>query len=149
MPLYLPSTRDVDQKWYDKFDKSRMIAEVARPVRERIAEDIEDEDEAQKVLNDYLKPVRFTFGVCPRCNGRGGYVDPQIDGNGLSNEDLADADFRSDYFAGAYDVICDTCEGANVVPVTDDESVKNALNDLLQEAEDFEAERAAERRMGC
>jgi hypothetical protein len=142
-----------DKKWYDKLDPSRMIAEVARRVRERIFEDIMDEymdvDKANQVYDRYLKPVRFTFAVCPRCEGRGGYVDPQIDGNGLTSEDLSDDDFRSAYFAGAYDITCAECDGANVVPVTDDKVILEAFNGLLQDDAKYEAYRAAERRFGC
>lgn len=64
-------------------------------------------------------PIRFE--VCSGCGGHGKHVNRNIDGNGLSREDFdEDPDFREDYFAGVYDVTCDTCGGRRVVPVIDE-----------------------------
>jgi predicted methyltransferase len=57
--------------------------------------------------------------VCPTCEGRGTHVNPNIDGNGLSAEDMEDEDFRETYMRGGYDVTCATCGGRNVVIVPD------------------------------
>jgi len=55
--------------------------------------------------------------VCPDCDGHGKYVNPAIDGGGIGAEDFAnDPDFERDYFEGCYDVVCERCHGANVVP---------------------------------
>lgn len=54
--------------------------------------------------------------VCPSCEGEGRYVNPAIDSQGLTVEDLADDEFREDYFAGAYDLQCSECHGDRVVP---------------------------------
>lgn len=63
-------------------------------------------------------PARFT--LCDRCQGSGSHVNPSIDGHGLSAEDFAeDPDFAESYFAGDYDVRCETCMGARVVAVPD------------------------------
>lgn len=61
------------------------------------------------------------FEVCPRCEGRGTHVNPNVDGNGLSAEDFDEAgpEFREDYMAGVYDVPCDECGGQRVVAVPD------------------------------
>lgn len=54
--------------------------------------------------------------VCPRCEGEGTHTNPAIDGNGLTAEDFyEDEDFAADYMNGKYDVLCETCRGANVV----------------------------------
>lgn len=59
--------------------------------------------------------------VCPRCEGHGTHVNPNIDGNGLSAEDFDEAgpEFREDYLGGVYDVACEECRGARVVVVPD------------------------------
>lgn len=60
------------------------------------------------------------FQVCSRCSGAGSHVNPSIDGNGLSREDFdQDPDFEESYFRGDYDVRCETCKGARVVPIPD------------------------------
>lgn len=55
--------------------------------------------------------------VCPICEGKGSYVNPSIDSQGLSAEDFDEAgdEFREDYFKGVYDKRCECCEGSNVV----------------------------------
>ena len=64
--------------------------------------------------------------VCGRCDGEGTHVNPAIDGNGISSEQMdewssPDWDFREEYMRGTYDVRCEECKGANVVPVVDEE----------------------------
>jgi hypothetical protein len=67
---------------------------------------------------EYALPAKFE--VCSRCSGTGSHVNPSIDGNGLSREDFdQDPDFEEAYFRGDYDVRCETCKGARVVPVPD------------------------------
>ena len=90
--------------------------------------------------------------VCPRCNGQGTHVNSAIDGNGLTYENFNDnPDFYSAYFKGRYDVICNTCNGQNVVDVLNEdectpEQIKahfEYLEDLRQEESGNEAERRA------
>ena len=43
--------------------------------------------------------------ICPTCDGRGAYVNPNIDRNGLSGDDFSqDLDFAEDYFAGRFNI---------------------------------------------
>jgi hypothetical protein len=58
------------------------------------------------------------FAVCPRCEGRGTHVNPAVDGNGLTAEDIDEQgpDFLEDYLGGVYDVQCEECGGQRVVP---------------------------------
>lgn len=58
------------------------------------------------------------FTVCPRCEGRGSHVNPAIDGQGITAEEMDDLgeDFRDDYVSGVYDVACEECHGLRVVP---------------------------------
>ena len=88
------------------------------------------------------------FEVCPRCEGEGTHVNPNIDGNGLSREDFEeDPDFEEAYFAGHYDVTCEECKGLRVVPVVDEEKTNPKLLKLWQDEQQMQAEIRAEDRM--
>jgi hypothetical protein len=58
------------------------------------------------------------YAVCPRCEGRGSHVNPAVDGNGITAEEMDELgeDFREDYLSGVYDVRCEECGGNRVVP---------------------------------
>jgi hypothetical protein len=58
------------------------------------------------------------WAVCPTCRGNGAFVNPAIDENGITEEDLDqfDEDFLENYMSGMYDVKCSECEGYRVVP---------------------------------
>jgi len=59
------------------------------------------------------------YVACPTCRGSGTHVNPAVDGNGLTAEDIDELggdDFMEDYLGGVYDVICDECRGLRVVP---------------------------------
>lgn len=60
---------------------------------------------------------RPKFEVCPICQGEGKYVNPSIDSQGLSQEQMDELgdEFREDYLRGAYDVRCKCCNGDRVV----------------------------------
>ncbi len=50
--------------------------------------------------------------ICATCRGDGTTVNPNIDANGLSAEDMRDdPDFFEDYMGGVYDVACGACNG--------------------------------------
>lgn len=57
------------------------------------------------------------YVVCPRCEGEGTHVNPDVDGNGLTSSDLEELgpDFLDDYLGGMYDVTCRRCNGKRVV----------------------------------
>lgn len=62
--------------------------------------------------------------VCSRCEGEGKHVNPAVDGHGITAEEWErdwDDESRAAYFAGAYDVTCEECEGRRVVDVPDPE----------------------------
>ena len=100
-------------------------------------------------------PVKYE--VCGTCDGRGSHVNPSIDCNGLTSDDFYDdPDFESDYFSGRYDVTCYECGGKRVTPVVDKSRLDDRQKEVLHEIEEnaryeaeYEAEVAAERRMGC
>jgi len=94
-------------------------------------------------------PYPAKWEICGGCNGNGHYVNPSIDGNGLSDEMQSDPDFMEDYYAGSYDVTCESCCGSGKIFVPATEEGERAVNAMLRAAAYSRAEQAAERRMGC
>jgi hypothetical protein len=104
-------------------------------------------------------PIRME--VCEDCRGHGTRVNPAIDGNGLSADDFAeDPDFAEDYWAGRYDITCETCKGLRVVPEVDREKADPEDLALFDACEEVRIENAryyresylesqAERRFGA
>lgn len=97
-------------------------------------------------------PIKFPakYEVCCRCDGHGKYVNPNIDGNGLTREDFdADPDFRENYFSGMYDVTCDVCNGQRVTLEFDEDraTARQKAKYAMVEKQEEEAYRedAAER----
>lgn len=93
-------------------------------------------------------PAKFV--VCGRCDGKGAHVNPSIDGNGLTREDFdEDPDFAESYFAGDYDVTCDTCHGERVVAEVEPERFtrrQRILWEAHQKAEqEYQRDYASER----
>lgn len=111
------------------------------------------DDEGEET--EHLLP--FKYEVCGTCTGRGKHVNPSIDCDGISQEDFdRDPDFKDEYFSGMYDVSCVECSGLRVVPQVDEEAcspeqalVVATLHEQLEEDWANDAERDAERRMGC
>ncbi len=74
-------------------------------------------------------PTRGRWIVCTVCEGEGTTVNPDIDSNGLTHEDLEDDDFRENYMSGAFDITCKACNGKRVI-------LPERLEELRQHAED-------------
>lgn len=126
--------RETNQQWYSRFDEKRMVLVVN--------EDSEDEFE-----------VPAKYEVCGTCDGKGHHVNPSIDSNGLSAEDFdEDPDFREDYFEGRYDVACNECGGARVVPAMDEDRTTKEEREKVEEEIDanyrHQQEMWYERKMG-
>lgn len=85
---------------------------------------------ASKSFNDIWEELILPAKrvVCPVCDGVGTHVDPAIDGDGLTAEDLEDDSFRENYMSGAYDVPCDYCRGNKVVEEIDEEACRTRLS---------------------
>lgn len=66
-----------------------------------------------------LLPVKKE--VCSRCRGEGKHVNPNIDGNGITADEMEELgdEFRENYMSGLYDVPCEECKGERVVDVVD------------------------------
>jgi hypothetical protein len=98
---------------------------------------------------------------CPTCRGTGSHVNPSIDCGGISSEQFdRDPDFEDAYFSGAYDVTCYGCNGRKQQPEVHVEALcaedraayetwSKWQDELAEEEWAYEAERAAEIRMGC
>jgi predicted methyltransferase len=92
--------------------------------------------------------------VCPACDGKGYYVNPNIDGNGISPLEFdEDPEFKENYLSGLYDVRCETCQGENVIQIVDMDKLTPKMRENLQRNWQQEAahrrECEAERRMGA
>jgi hypothetical protein len=93
--------------------------------------------------------------VCWRCRGEGTHVNENIDGNGITSEEMDELgdDFLEDYLGGKYDVTCYECDGQNVVDVVDEDRCTPELlavyRRYVEDEADYRAECAAERRMGA
>ncbi len=104
--------------------------------------------------NDCEKKLPTTWAVCDVCNGAGTHVNPSIDCNGLSSEDFDnDPEFAEDYMSGAYDQICNKCQGRTTVCAVNWDAMSEADQKAYQEqgAEEasYRAMERAERRMGA
>jgi len=95
-------------------------------------------------------PIPVDMIVCPTCDGRGTYVNPNIDRQGLSYEDFdTNPGFRESYWNGEYDIRCEHCQGANVIPHPTEQKHRDLVEELLEDRAYAYAEQDAERRMGA
>lgn len=69
--------------------------------------------------DDEGEPLKWpaAWAICPRCHGDGTHVNPNIDGNGITAEEMHELgeDFRDDYMAGVFNVACHECGGAGKI----------------------------------
>ena len=94
--------------------------------------------------------VSVSYQVCSLCEGHGTHVNPSIDCNGLTEDDMHDYEFMEDYRAGVYDVKCEQCNGRNVEPVIEfPKEIDKWLADRHAEDEADYAEMRAELAFGC
>jgi RecJ-like exonuclease len=103
---------------------------------------------------EHTLPSRFE--VCGLCEGRGtSCAHVECDGGGFTSSEWAEQDeeFREDYLAGRYDRPCPSCKGLRVVSVIDEDRCDAGLLAAYREEQEdeaaYQAECAAERRMGC
>lgn len=93
--------------------------------------------------------------VCHHCGGEGTTVNPSIDDNGITGQEMEEMgdDFRESYMAGDYDVSCPGCNGNRVLDILDWEmlspKLQAAAQEYINEERASEAEAAAERRWGA
>ena len=99
--------------------------------------------------------VDAVYEICTGCGGRGKYVNPGIDSNGITSYEMAELglEFEEDYLSGRYDVTCKGCDGKRVmlVPIWDQVS-DEIMEEIDKQAESdayHDAISAAEMRMGA
>ena len=81
------------------------------------------------------RKISIHYVVCPVCDGRGSYVNPNIDRHGLTREDFdEDPDFAEDYMSGRFDIVCALCHGSNVIPEASKETEREELAAALDKA---------------
>ena len=105
-------------------------------------------------IDDTDATLAMKYDVCDVCEGRGSVVNPNIDRDGLTAADFdEDPDFLDGYMSGRYDVPCGYCAGLRVTPVVNEEASDAASVDIyydrLRADDDYYAECASERMMGC
>jgi hypothetical protein len=111
---------------------------------------------AQNYLADHpdVRRIPTIKAICPSCGGEGRYVNPSIDSNGITADEMYELgdDFRDDYMSGVYDVECQECHGANVVDCLDETApirMQYSWADWERSVYEMRCERDAERRMGA
>tara|TARA_B100000949_G_scaffold137679_1_gene121085 strand:+ start:1061 stop:1519 length:459 start_codon:yes stop_codon:yes gene_type:complete len=146
----------------DYYNSSRWWEEVS-PDRRKVTlrfdypemDDSLSEEEVEEILEN--KPwYHIKWIVCSICDGRGEYVNPSIDSNGLSREDFdEDPEFRQDYFSGVYNMTCELCQGRAVQPEFDEDytigakELMKARDNFLNMLHEWDAEEYMERSMGA
>jgi hypothetical protein len=99
-----------------------------------------------------LRIISAIAHVCDQCRGRGSIVNPSIDSHGISSQEFnEDPDFKKAYFAGTFDITCPSCEGTRIElhPANENSVGAIALREANDEKRGYQAEIAAERRMGA
>lgn len=63
--------------------------------------------------------LEASWEICPICEGEGGYVNPSIDGHGISMSEWNELgeDFQQNYMSGTYDIQCGLCDGKGRVQI--------------------------------
>ena len=89
--------------------------------------------------------IPVTFTVCTTCDGKGSYVNPNIDRNGIDPQDFHDdPEFSADYRSGMFDLPCAHCEGLRVIPVPIDEAMQKQVQEGNDAMEEYYSEVQAE-----
>ena len=106
------------KNWYGALDLADMTADVYY---------FEGNDEL-------LESVPFKYEVCQTCRGTGFYTDPNVDSHGITQDEWEhwSSDEQENYFNGAYDTPCATCDSNCVVPIVDPSRATQTQIDLVE-----------------
>lgn len=128
------------ERWWIDVDRGRMRASINNPEA-----DVEEDDDRMVVWI----PIRYE--VCETCGGRGTYVNPSIDADGLTSEDFEEQgeEFTEMYFGGGFDVRCGECQGEKVVPVPTTGDGQRMVDELMSERHYDDGIEAQERAWGA
>lgn len=78
--------------------------------------------------------------VCTSCDGKGSYVNPNIDRNGIDPDDFdLDPEFFEEYRGGVFDIQCAHCYGLRVIPVPIEEEMRKRVQEGLDEEAEYQA----------
>ena len=78
--------------------------------------------------------------VCTSCDGKGSYVNPNIDRNGIDPDDFdLDPEFFEAYRGGSFDLPCAHCQGLRVIPVPIEEEMRKRVQEGLDEEAEYQA----------
>ena len=96
--------------------------------------------------------IKASFAICMRCDGEGTHVNPAIDSNGITSDEMEELgdDFREAYMSGGYDISCSNCSGSGKVLEGDpnDPNYQHWLYDQ-QDRHEMDAIERQERAMGA
>jgi len=101
-------------------------------------------------INGSNEIIPIKMVVCTTCDGRGNYVNPNIDSHGLSQDDFdQDPEFFEHYHSGTYDIRCEHCQGQNVIPWPISRKHIRWAKEWLKGMDEWMAESQAERDVGA
>lgn len=83
--------------------------------------------------------IPSTVVVCFTCQGRGSHVNPDIDSNGITADEMSELgeEFEESYFSGVYDVDCTQCNGNKVIAVVNHEACNIRQLALVEEQQSY------------
>ena len=91
-----------------------------------VEQTVTPEGDAQEVYHDMISVIGHKK-TCHICQGRGSFVNPAIDSNGLSEEDFYDEDFMESYRSGVYNMTCPLCNGEGQFTYYDKDNQKTLI----------------------
>ena len=147
--------RDRAREWKPGWviDEGRQVLVLTEETLGLILESMEGEGGDVSGIDEVTFP--FKYVVCPTCEGKGKHVNPDIDRNGITQDEMeGDPDFREEYCSGIYDVVCYGCGGNRVTPEIDTDRLTDtkwllALEALWEADARYSRECESERRMGA
>jgi hypothetical protein len=124
-----------DYRDYADIYSSKLEDVCLKTRKANIVCEYEDEDGSIIQIKETV-PVKME--VCPSCEGFGRYVNPNIDRDGLTQEDFdEDPDFKDSYLNGVYDITCKHCNGSKVIPVIDVNQIHGELKAKVEKYLDY------------
>lgn len=101
-----------------------------------------NDDDNNDDEEEVVAPKKDPWIICPVCEGEGTTVNPDIDANGLTQEDFdEDPDFAEDYMSGMFDIRCRSCGGSGKIKTSRlEELAQNAKDRKLAALEDGDVE---------
>lgn len=90
------------------------------------------ESDSNEEIEHYF-PAKYE--VCDVCEGKGSYVNRNIDGNGITSSEWEEAgeEFQEDYMSGKYDVQCEECKGLRVILFVDEDALLPEEKSMYEE----------------